>query len=339
MDGGPPLTDPTHYVDLIDSLLGPEDNPKSAFHDLKKIEGVRFDGSKCATCPTNCCVVHNDEQYIAIREDELDVIYRAFPEAPKVRANVKGKDGRRYYTVTKKGARCEFLGDDLRCTVYSARPRYCRENPGNAYHLSGWDGLAYDLKRCPGTTYEKPVLCLNSGGLDSLVVQAHFKAHGFTPYSLFIDYGQPARNGEMAAAQTIANYYGGKFYREEVKLELWNELPILRAAPLRNLIFFSIAASYCDTLNIPRIGLAWDDKFVLPKKFEIIAPLLGKSKLQVARLGKKYGAPFELTWSCEVAGPTPCGECAKCRKRSSVLERAAKSGSAGSRVAGSAAGS
>jgi 7-cyano-7-deazaguanine synthase in queuosine biosynthesis/Fe-S-cluster containining protein len=301
---------------LIDSLLGPEDNPKSAFHDLKKIEGVRFDGSKCATCPTNCCVVHNDEQYIAIREDELEVIYRAFPDAPAVRVNVKGKDGRRYYTVTKKGARCAFLGEDLRCTVYSARPRYCRENPGNAYHLSGWDGLAYDLKRCPGTTYEKPVLCLNSGGLDSLVVQAHFKAQGFTPYSLFIDYGQPDHDGELAAAQSIASYYGGKFYREELKLELWKELPLFRATPLRNLIFFSIAASYCDTLNIPCIGLAWNgksEKYVLPKKFEIISPLLGKSKSQIARMGKKYGAPFELC--------------------------VAKSGSAVSRAAGSISGS
>ncbi len=131
--GGPPLTDLTQYVDLIDSLLGPDDDPKSAFHDLKKIEGLRFDGSKCATCPRNCCIVHDpDEQYIAIREDELATIYAAYPGAAKVRANKKGKDGRRYYTVSKKGARCAFLGDDQKCTVYSARPRYCRENPGNA---------------------------------------------------------------------------------------------------------------------------------------------------------------------------------------------------------------
>ncbi len=79
--GGPPLTDLTQYVDLIDSLLGPDDDPKSAFHDLKKIEGLRFDGSKCATCPRNCCIVHDpDEQYIAIREDELATIYAAYPE-------------------------------------------------------------------------------------------------------------------------------------------------------------------------------------------------------------------------------------------------------------------
>ncbi|HTX03206.1 MAG TPA: YkgJ family cysteine cluster protein, partial [Candidatus Acidoferrales bacterium] len=123
--------------------------------DLKKIEGLHFDGSKCATCPTNCCIVHDpDEQYIAIREDELTAIYDAYPEAPSVRATKRGKDGRRYYTVTKKGARCAFLGDDLRCAVYTARPRYCRENPGNAYQLHGWDGVRYDVKRCPGTTYD-----------------------------------------------------------------------------------------------------------------------------------------------------------------------------------------
>ena len=307
---------------MIDSLLGPDDDPKSAFNDLKKIEGLRFDGSKCATCPRNCCIVHDpDEQYIAISEDELATIYAAHPNAAKVRANKKGKDGRRYYTVTKKGARCGFLGDDQKCTVYSARPRYCRENPGNPYQIHGWEGVKYDLKRCPGTTYEKPILCLNSGGIDSLVLQAHCKAQGFTPYSLFVDYGQPAREREHAAAQNIAEFYGGKFYAERVALELWKEPPFFANAALQG-VFLSIARAYRDTLNIPRI-----------------ASPLDKTKLVLARMGKKYGAPFELSWSCQNGGDVPCGACPKCEKRNAVLQRLTKSGSAGSKAAGSRAGS
>jgi 7-cyano-7-deazaguanine synthase in queuosine biosynthesis/Fe-S-cluster containining protein len=297
-------------------LIGPDDDPKSAFNDLKKIEGLRFDGSKCATCPRNCCIVHDpDEQYIAIREDELAEIYAAYPGAPQVRANKKGKDGRRYYTVTKKGAACAFLGIDQKCTVYAARPRYCRENPGNAYQIHGWDGVKYDLKRCPGTTYEKPVLCLNSGGIDSLVLQAYLQAQGFTPYSLFIDYGQPARERERTAAQNIAAHYGGKFYAERVTLELWKEPPFFQNAALHR-IFRSIAKAYCDTLSIK------------------MAPLLDKKKLNVVRMGKKFAAPIELSWSCQSGGDAPCGTCAKCEKRSSLLKRLAKSGSAGSKAAG-----
>ncbi len=289
---------------MIDSLLGPDDDPKSAFHDLKKIEGLRFDGSKCATCPRNCCIVHDpDEQYIAIREDELAAIYAAYPDAAKVRAKEKGKDGRRYYTVSKKGARCAFLGDDLKCTVYSARPRYCRENPGNAYQIHGWDGVKYDLKRCPGTTYEKPVLCLNSGGIESLVLQAHLKAQGFTPYSLFIDYGQAARESERAAAQNIATYYGGKFYAERVALELWKEPPFFQSSAL-NRVLFSIAQAYCDTLNIPRMGLGWEEK---RKGLKIMTPLLGKTKSGIIRMGKKYGAPFDLAFRSGSAGAKAAG--------------------------------
>jgi 7-cyano-7-deazaguanine synthase len=277
---------------------------------------LHFDGSKCATCPRNCCIVHDpDEQYIAIREDELETIYAAYPDAAKVRATRKGKDGRRYYTVSKKGTRCGFLGDDLKCTVYSARPRYCRENPGNAYQIHGWEGVRYDLKRCPGTTYDKPVLCLSSGGIDSLVLQAHLKAQGFTPYSLFIDYGQPARERERASAEKIAEYYDGKFYMEHMRLDVWDELPV-QSAPVRNAVLFSIAAAYCDTLNIPRIGLAWEQK---RKGLKIIAPLLGKTKLSIVRMGKKYGAPFELSWSCQESAGAPCGACAKCKKRNAVL--------------------
>ena len=336
------------YVDLIDSLLGPDDDPASALSDLQKIAGLRFDGNACATCPKNCCIVHDPAtQYIAIRDDELAAIYAAHPDAPRVRATTKGLDGRRYYTVTQKGQRCAFLGADLKCTVYDARPRYCRENPGNPYQIAGWEGAHYDLERCPGTSYERPVLCLSSGGLDSLVLQAHLKAGGYTPYSLFIDYGQPARRSELDAARKICTFYGGEFYLERVQLDLWKEHAFFLSeggagapVPLRNLVFFSIAAAYCDTLNIPRLGLAWDGKrerFTLPKRFEIIAPLVGKTKLSVARMGNRYGAPFELSWSCQRPGPAPCGECAKCVKRAATLARVARSGSSGSKGVGSSA--
>jgi len=221
--------------------------------------------------------------------------------------------------------------------VYSARPRYCRENPGNAYQIQGWEGAKFDIERCPGTSYEKPVLCLSSGGIGSLVLQAHLKVHGYTPYSLFIDYGQAACAAEGAAAQRIAEFYGGKFFTEAVKLDVWRELPFPKGLPLRDFVFFSVAASYCEALTIPRIGIASDgkdQKFVLPKRFEILAPLTGKSKLNVARLGEKYDAPFELSWSCQQAGAAPCGACAKCTERNAVLARVAKRGSARSKAAG-----
>ncbi|MGA3037973.1 MAG: 7-cyano-7-deazaguanine synthase [Vulcanimicrobiaceae bacterium] len=192
------------------------------------------------------------------------------------------------------------------------------------------------MKRCPGTTYEKPVLCLNSGGIDSLVLQAHIKAQGFIPYSLFIDYGQPAREREQAAAQKIAAFYGGKFYTERVRLEIFKQPPFSSSAA-HSPIFFSIAAAYCDTLNIPRMGLGWKQK---RKGLKIMTPLLEKTKLNIARLGAKYAAPFELSWSCQGAGSAPCGECPKCTKRNSVLERIARgSGAAGPRAAGSRSGS
>lgn len=254
---------------------------------------MRFDGSKCSTCPTNCCVIHDpDEQYIAIREDELAAIYAAYPDAVRVQARKKGKDGRRYYTVSKKGARCGFLGDDMRCTVYEARPRYCRENPGNPYQIHGWDGVAYDLKRCPGTTYEKPVLCLSSGGISSLVLQAQVKALGFTPYTLFIDYGQAELQAERAAAERIAAYYQGKFYSERLTLDVWKALPRVRREALHE-VFFSIAATYCDTLGIPRLALMWKRR---RKGLKILTPLSGKAKASIVRLGEKYGAPFELAY-------------------------------------------
>ena len=302
------------FIDLIDGMIGPDDDPRTALSDLKKVEGLVFDGSKCATCKTNCCIVTDEENdYIVISENELEVIYRAYPDAPKVKAQTKGQGGRRYYTVEQKGGRCAFLGNDFRCTVYSARPRYCREFPGSAYQLHGLDGVAYDLERCPGTTYSKPVLCLSSGGIDSLVLHAHLKERGFTPYALFIDYGQPSVKEERRAARQIAAHYGGKFYVERVKLDLWSQLPHAGVAQ-QHFVFFSVAASYCDMLNIPRLGLSWRGKDLgksvrtyrsaalagstnltkMAKQFRVILPLRNMTKSQIASMGRKCGAPFQL---------------------------------------------
>lgn len=125
--------------------------------------------------------------------------------------------------------------------------------------------------------------------------------------------------------------------------------------PLRNHVLISIAGSLAESLKIPYIGVAVDGmqtifgKPVSPltdvhkkfvecteksltegsslyhidhHKFKVLAPLAGMFKEDIIKIGAKYNAPFELSWSCYNAGSTPCGKCSSCLQRALGFETA-----------------
>lgn len=118
--------------------------------------------------------------------------------------------------------------------------------------------------------------------------------------------------------------------------------------PLRNHILISIAGSLAESLKIPYIGVAIDGmqtllgkpvspltdvhkKFVERTeksltegsslyhvdhmKFQVLAPLAGLFKEDIIKIGAKYHAPFDLSWSCYNSGAVPCGKCSSCLQR------------------------
>lgn len=55
--------------------------------------------------------------------------------------------------------------------------------------------------------------------------------------------------------------------------------------------------------------------FPVSKTPEVLAPVVELPAADVVRLGSRFDAPLELTWSCEVGGETHCGRCAGCLQR------------------------
>ncbi len=51
------------------------------------------------------------------------------------------------------------------------------------------------------------------------------------------------------------------------------------------------------------------------KAIKILAPLVRLNKAQIIELGRKLGAPLEITWSCYQGGARPCGTCDSCQLR------------------------
>lgn len=193
---------------------------------------------------------------------------------------------------------------------------------------------------------------LFSGGLDSTVLLAHALDEGLDIRVLEFDYpGRPA--GERAAAQAILDHYA---IAEPIQLQM----PAIDAddttprpdrptgyVPLRNLWFHTTAAlvarqvdAACvlvghldqDALDFPdarpdylqRIQtLVNDVRLADEPEIRLERPFEGRSKIYVARQGRRLGAPLDTTWSCYQAEADACGECTGCKERNTVLEATA----------------
>ncbi len=168
---------------------------------------------------------------------------------------------------------------------------------------------------------------LLSGGFDSASILASILESRVSVRSLFVDYGQPARGEERAAASAIAAYYGVS--HSEVSIAgLFcgdGEIPG-RNALLAVLALIAAPSSATIALGIHAGSPYWDcagEFLELMQRLadgyaagaiQIAAPLLDFSKADVYVLGRGLGVPEELTYSCERGG-SPCGTCASCRDR------------------------
>jgi 7-cyano-7-deazaguanine synthase len=118
--------------------------------------------------------------------------------------------------------------------------------------------------------------------------------------------------------------------------------------PVRNLVFLSIGVSHAEAIGAHHvyIGVNAIDYSGYPdcrpefvdsfqktselaskagaegKRIEIRAPLINMKKSEIVELGKKLGAPLELTWSCYEGGERACGTCDSCLLRKKGFEDA-----------------
>lgn len=194
------------------------------------------------------------------------------------------------------------------------------------------------------------IVVLHSGGLDSTVCVAMGLKAGHEVVSLGIDYGQRHRL-ELEYANAQCKRMGVE--RRVLKLE-WNkpvrEIPKNRTVeeiksgvssaflPGRNIVFFSIACAEASGIGASEIwtGVNAIDfsgypdcrpEFVdafskmlslgAPGGPALVAPILHKTKPEIASLAKSLGIQKGDTWSCyapeyHTKGISPCGKCDAC---------------------------
>ena len=126
---------------------------------------------------------------------------------------------------------------------------------------------------------DKRVVLLNIGGLESSILSCFLGTFKFEVHHVFINYGQSALEGELAAVHNLIKAYGGTLHECKVELPWLKDHSVLCSGetvkeydvpktmgaviagtyvPLRNHVFLSIAGSLAESLGIHYIASGLD---------------------------------------------------------------------------------
>ncbi len=196
---------------------------------------------------------------------------------------------------------------------------------------------------------------LLSGGLDSAVCLFWAKKKRWEIYAITFRYNQ-SQTEEIRSAETIARRVGLIEHRivdvpflreiEEIQTSGPKQTWPVAYIPMRNTIFYAIAASWAESLGAKYLigGHNMTDAEVYPDatkgffkamknvlgfsarggrvQIKILLPLSNLDKVSTIILGSKLGVPFESTWSCYENRERACGKCQACLLRLQSFKRA-----------------
>lgn len=175
---------------------------------------------------------------------------------------------------------------------------------------------------------DKNVLVLFSGGIDSTLCLHYYQRLGYNVKGLFIDYGQPAANQERIAVEKISDILRIDIIKIKSKIELNIKGGFIQG---RNLLLFAISlSSFPFTKGIISLGIHSGSIYpdcsqtfvdLSQRMLDLYTggnmildcPLLNMNKQDIYNSFLKIGIPIGLTYSCELGGEIPCGECITCK--------------------------
>jgi len=196
---------------------------------------------------------------------------------------------------------------------------------------------------------------IHSGGMDSTTLLYHLLNEGHEVLALSVDYGQRhaveisharATAREKGVRHEVADIAevgrllkGSSLTSRDIAVpegHYTEESMKATVVPNRNMILLSIAAGWalaegCETVSYAAHS---GDHAIYPDCREAFAqaldktiqladwnpvslyrPFIGKTKADLARLGRDLGVPFAKTWSCYQGGEIHCGRCGTCVER------------------------
>jgi len=188
------------------------------------------------------------------------------------------------------------------------------------------------------------IVTLVSGGLDSTLVAKFAQEEGLRQHPLFVDYGQRARDRELAACRRAMVSLGlpdpkvvdlsgyGALIRSgltDISLRIVEDA----FTPGRNMLFLLTGAAYAYQVGADAIsiGLLHEDTSLFPdqtsaflreaeslikrcmgRDIKVLAPLNAFCKADVIALALEKG--INNTYSCHMGEDEPCGTCIACNE-------------------------
>ena len=206
----------------------------------------------------------------------------------------------------------------------------------------------------------KDSVIILSGGMDSVTLLYDYQER--IALAITFDYGSNHNKREAACAALhcqrlgiehiiipldfMARYFKSSLLEgaEAIPEGDYNDENIhSTVVPFRNGIMLAIAAGLAESRELTHVMMAnhFGDHVIYPDCSEefvrhmssamtagtyvgvqVLAPYTTISKTDIARIGKKLGIDYSLTYSCYKGGPRHCGRCATCRERMQALREA-----------------
>ena len=183
----------------------------------------------------------------------------------------------------------------------------------------------------------KNVIVLSSGGIDSTACLFYYLSNGYSPYPLWIDYGQVSKGPELKAVKAVTTHFSLPL--KIIKVQgLQNKLTEsgdeFRG---RNLLLGSIgvcafpfshgliAMGIHEGTNYRDCSIDFQEEIdtlvqtVSNGRLAIDFPFGKLTKLEIARFCKETDVPLNLTYSCLRGVVPPCGICLACQDRRKVI--------------------
>jgi len=173
----------------------------------------------------------------------------------------------------------------------------------------------------------KSVTVLFSGGIDSTACLQFYLSKHFSVQALFVDYGQIAMKCELKSAKQISLHYdiplkiitcqnvrqkgSGVIHGRNAFLLFIALMELNHSKGLLGLGIHS-RTNYSDCSKNFLIKSQELFDIYTDGQVKISAPFLSWAKSDIWNYCLKEHVPINLTYSCEVGNPQPCGACLSC---------------------------
>jgi len=208
---------------------------------------------------------------------------------------------------------------------------------------------------------EKVVLVF-SGGMDSTTLLYDLVNQGKEVYALSINYNQRHKKELEYAKKTAQKLgvehkiidlsvinellQGSALTTPEIDVpegHYEDENMKITVVPNRNMILLSLAIGFAISIGAKKVyytahagdhaiypdcrpefveAMKQVAKLAYYEPIEICTPYLYIDKGDVAKIGKKLGVDYSLTWTCYKGREKPCGKCGSCTERLEAFEKA-----------------